>query len=138
MPKILIVDDDPDFMFVCKSVLEAEGYQVTQAANGDQAWEMLRQDKPNLMLLDVMMSTTLEGVNVCKQIRANPELQDLPIVMVSSIATTEYASEFPDDERVPIDAWLSKPLQPAVLLKTVKRFVGPSVDSLPPEDGLSE
>jgi CheY-like chemotaxis protein len=99
---------------------------------------MLRQDKPNLMLLDVMMSTTLEGVNVCKQIRANPELQDLPIVMVSSIATTEYASEFPDDERVPIDAWLSKPLQPAVLLKTVKRFVGPSVDSLPPEDGLSE
>jgi hypothetical protein len=42
--------------------------------------------------------------------------------MVSSIATTEYASEFPD-ERIPIDAWLSKPLQPAVLLKTVRRFI---------------
>ena len=123
MAKILIVDDDPDFQMVCQAVLKAEGYQVMQAVNGDAAWTLLQQEKPNLMLLDVMMSATLEGVDVCKQIRADPKLKDLPIVMVSSIGSTEYASEFPDDERIPIDAWLSKPLQPAVLVKTVKRFV---------------
>jgi CheY-like chemotaxis protein len=123
MAKILIVDDDPDFQIVCQSVLKAEGYQVMQAVNGDAAWALLQQEKPDLMLLDVMMSTTLEGVDVCKQIRADPRLKDLPIVMVSSIGSSEYASEFPDDERIPIDAWLSKPLQPAVLVKTVKRFV---------------
>jgi len=122
MAKILVVDDDPDFQVVCQSVLKAEGYQVMQAVNGNAAWALLQQEKPDLMLLDVMMSTTLEGVDVCKQIRADPKLKDLPIVMVSSISSSEYAGEFPDDELIPIDAWLSKPLQPAVLIKTVKRF----------------
>ena len=124
MTKILVVDEDPDFVRIIRAILEAEGYQVFEAANGKQALEALRQDKPDLMLLDVMMSTTLEGVDVCREIRADPDLKDVPIIMVSSIATTEYAPEFPDDEHIPIDTWISKPIQPAVLLKVVKRFVG--------------
>jgi CheY-like chemotaxis protein len=124
MTKILVVDDDPDFVKVSRTILETEGYQVLAAANGDQALEMMRQEKPDLMLLDVMMSTTLEGVNVCREVRADPELADVPIVMISSIATSEYAADFPDDEHIPIDTWISKPIQPAVLLKTIHRFVG--------------
>ena len=124
MPKILIVDDDPDFVVICRTVLKAEGYEVLEAANGSQALEMMRQDKPDLVLLDVMMSTTLEGVDMSKEIESDPDLRGVPVVMVSSIATSEYASEFPDDEHIPIDAWISKPIQPAVLLKTVRRFVG--------------
>jgi CheY-like chemotaxis protein len=123
MAKILIVDDDPDFVIVSKMVLQAEGYQVMEANNGWQALEMVRKDQPDLIMLDVMMTSTLEGVSVSKQLEADPILRAIPVVMISSIATTEYASEFPE-ERVPIDAWLSKPIQPAVLLKTVKRFVG--------------
>lgn len=123
MAKILIVDDDPDFILVCKMVLQAEGYEVVEANNGWQAMEVIRTDKPDLIMLDVMMSTTLEGVNVSRQIELDPQLRGIPVIMVSSIATTEYASEFPE-ERVPIDAWLSKPIQPAVLLKTIKRFLG--------------
>jgi CheY-like chemotaxis protein len=123
MAKILIVDDDPDFIIVSKMVLQAEGYQVMEANNGWQALDAIRKDKPDLIMLDVMMTSTLEGVNVSKQLESDPNLRDIPVVMISSIATTEYASEFPE-ERVPIDAWLSKPIQPAVLLKTVKRFVG--------------
>jgi CheY-like chemotaxis protein len=123
MAKILIVDDDPDFVLVCKMVLQAEGYEVVEAHNGWQAMDVIRTDKPDLIMLDVMMSTTLEGVSVSKQIESDPQLRGIPVIMVSSIATTEYASEFPE-ERVPIDAWLSKPIQPAVLLKTVKRFLG--------------
>ena len=124
MPKILVVDDDPDFVLICRTVLEAEGYQVLEAANGSQGLEVMRQDRPDLMLLDVMMSTTLEGVDVCREIKSDPSLEDVPIVMISSIATSEYAGEFPDDEPIPIDAWISKPIQPAVLLKTIERFVG--------------
>jgi CheY-like chemotaxis protein len=86
--------------------------------------ERLRQERPDLMVLDVMMTTTLEGVDVCKKIRTEPGFEKLPVIMISSIGTTEYAAEFPDDERIPIDSWLSKPLQPAVLLRTVKRYVG--------------
>jgi CheY-like chemotaxis protein len=124
MSKILVVDDDPDFVKISRTILETEGYQVYAAANGDQALEMMRQEKPDLMLLDVMMSTTLEGVNVCREVRADPDLADVPIVMISSIATSEYAADFPDDEHIPIDTWISKPIQPAVLLKTIQRFVG--------------
>jgi CheY-like chemotaxis protein len=123
MAKILVVDDDPDFVQITRTILQAEGYQILDAANGKQALESMCQDKPDLILLDVMMSTTLEGVDVCREIRADPDLKDVPIIMVSSIAATEYAPEFPDDEHIPIDTWISKPIQPAVLLKVVRRFV---------------
>jgi CheY-like chemotaxis protein len=124
MPKILVVDDDPDFALICRMILEAEGYQVLEAANGGQALKSMRQEKPDLVFLDVMMSTTLEGVDVSKEMEADPDLRDVPVVMISSIGTSEYASDFPDDERIPIDSWISKPIQPEVLLKTVRRFLG--------------
>ncbi|MBU0609209.1 MAG: response regulator [Armatimonadetes bacterium] len=123
MPKILIVDDDPDFLVICRTVLETQGYKVLEAASGSQGLEIMHRETPDLVLLDVMMSTLLEGVSVSKEMAADPDLKDVPVVMISSIATTEYAADFPDDERIPIDAWLSKPIQPAVLLKTVKRFI---------------
>lgn len=124
MRRILVVDDDPGFLLICRSILEAEGYQVLEATNGNKALEMVRQERPDLVLLDVMMSTTLEGVDVNKEMKADPNLKGMPVVMISSIATSEYASAFPDDERIPIDAWITKPIQPEVLLKTIKRFLG--------------
>lgn len=124
MAKILVVDDDPDFVLINRVILEAEGYEVFEAHSGSEALEIMRRNRPDLVLLDVMMSTTLEGVDVSKEIESDPNLKDVPVVMISSIATSEYAAEFPDDERVPIDTWISKPIQPAVLLKTVRRFVG--------------
>ena len=123
MAKILVVDDDPDFVLVSRMILEAEGYEVIEAANGSEALETMRRQRPDLILLDVMMSTTLEGVTVSREIASDPDLKDVPIIMISSIATSEHAADFPDDERVPIAAWISKPIQPAVLLKTVRRFV---------------
>ncbi len=131
MKKILVVDDDSDYQMICETILKNAGYQVTQALNGRAAIEVLRQDKPDLILLDVMMSTVLEGVEVSKQIKAKPHLKDVPVVMISSITTSEYASSFPDDERIPIDAWLSKPIQPDVLLKTVRRFIGQAQEVVP-------
>lgn len=125
MAKILIVDDDLDFQRINRMILEREGHEVTLASNGDQALELARDIKPDVMLLDVMMSTTLEGVDVCRTVRSDPELERLPIIMISSIATSEYAAEFPDDETIPIDGWISKPIQPAVLVKTINRFLGP-------------
>jgi CheY-like chemotaxis protein len=124
MSKILVVDDDPGFLLICRSILEAEGYQVLEATNGSKALEMVRQERPDLVLLDVMMSTTLEGVDVSKEMKADPNLKGVPVIMISSIATSEYASAFPNDERIPIDAWITKPIQPEVLLKTIKRFLG--------------
>ena len=126
MTKILVVDDDPDFLLLGRSILESQGYEVLEASDGQDALEKMRQDRPDLVLLDVMMSTTLEGVRVSREMEADAELAAVPIVMISSIATTEYAAEFPDKERIPIAGWISKPIQPAVLLKTIERLVAPA------------
>ena len=123
MAKILVVDDDPDFVLNSRSILEAEGYEVIDACNGSQALPLMRRERPDLILLDVMMSTTLEGLEVCREVRSDPDLQDVPIIMISSIASSEYASEFPEDELIPIDTWMPKPVEPVSLLKAIRRFV---------------
>jgi CheY-like chemotaxis protein len=136
--KILLVDDDPDFVLLGRSILESQGYQVLEASDGQEALEKMRLDEPDLVLLDVMMSTTLEGVQVSREMESDPKLADVPIVMISSIATTEYAAEFPDDERIPIAAWISKPIQPAVLLKTIEGLLADTPHLLAePEEGMS-
>jgi CheY-like chemotaxis protein len=123
MTKILVVDDDPDFVLNSRAILEAEGYEVIDACNGSQALPLMRRERPDLILLDVMMSTTLEGLEVCREVRSDPDLQDVPIIMISSIASSEYASEFPEDELIPIDTWMPKPVEPVALLKAIRHFV---------------
>ena len=120
MAKILVVDDDPDFVEITRMILEAHDYQVISAANGDQALAKMRQDRPDLVLLDVMMSCVLDGLDVSKEMLADAALKDIPIIMISSIASSPYAGMFPTDEYLPVDAWISKPVQPADLLKKVK------------------
>ena len=109
---------------VCRTILEEAGYTVLEAANGRIALEIMREDKPDLVLLDVMMRTILEGVDVSRELDADPELKRIPVIMVSSIASTEYAMDFPNDEAMPIETWISKPIQPTVLLRTIERFLG--------------
>jgi formate transporter len=128
-PSILIVDDDPDFVDLNTAILSREGYRVSAATNGHQALQMIKAERPNLVLLDVMMATPLEGVSVARKMQADPDLRQIPIVMVSSIDSSQHASLLPDDMHIPIDAWVSKPLDPDELLRVVRRYLprpGPS------------
>ncbi|HSJ52174.1 MAG TPA: formate/nitrite family transporter [Anaerolineae bacterium] len=121
--KILVVDDDPDFVQVTSTILTQEGYKVSSAANGTQALQAMKANKPDLVLLDVMMATPLEGVQVAKTMAADPALKQIPVIMVSSIDSTQYADSLPNDLHIPIDAWISKPAKPDHLLNTVRRFI---------------
>ena len=123
MGTILVVDDDPDFVAVATRVLKTAGYDVVTAANGAQALTAMRQQKPDLVLLDIMMSTILDGLSVSEEMQADPGLKDVPVVMVSSIADTEYAAVFPTDGYLHADAWISKPIEPENLLKKVGQYV---------------
>ena len=120
MAKILVVDDDPDFVEITRMILEANEHQVISAANGEQALAKMRQDKPDLVLLDVMMSYVLDGLELSKEMQADAELKGVPIIMVSSITASPHAEMFPTDEYLPIDGWISKPVQPDDLLNKVK------------------
>jgi len=121
--KILVIDDDPEFVEITRMILESNGYEVASASNGDQALQAMRQDKPDLVLLDVMMSTVLDGLHVCHEIKADPDLEDIPVFMVSCIITSPHASLFPTDEYIPIDAWISKPMDPSDLLEKIRKHL---------------
>lgn len=132
MPKILVVDDDPDFVNITRTILKsADEYEVLTAANGRQALSLMRRDKPDMVLLDVMMSYILDGLDVSQEMRKDPELKDIPIIMVSCLSTTRHTGHFPTDEYVPIEAWISKPVEPAVLLNTVAQALGRPVRERP-------
>jgi formate transporter len=121
--QILVVDDDPDFVEISRKILTTEGYQVSSATDGEQALQAMKEKQPDLLLLDVMMSTPLEGVNLARTMAADANLKTIPIIMISSIDSSEYANRLPDDMHIPIDAWISKPVNPDHLLNTVRRFL---------------
>jgi CheY-like chemotaxis protein len=123
MAKVLVVDDDPDFVEITKTILENHGYDVNTAANGEQALRSMRADLPDLVLLDVMMSTVLDGLNLSHAMSEDAGLSKVPIVMISSITDSPSAGMFPTDEYIPIDAWISKPVQPDDLLNKVAQFI---------------
>ena len=120
MAKVLVVDDDPDFVKVTTKVLEKAGYEVVSAANGAKALKSMRQDTPDVVLLDIMMSYILDGLDVSREMAEDPVLKDVPVIMVTSLTGVKGSGMFPTDEYAPVDEWLSKPVEPDELLTRVE------------------
>jgi CheY-like chemotaxis protein len=123
MAKILVVDDDPDFVRATKLVLEKNGHEVIAASSGDSGYRRAKEDRPAMVVLDVIMDTVLDGLSVSQRMHDDPELEDIPIIMVTSIANTDYAELFPTDEFIHINAFLSKPFSAEALMKQVNKYL---------------
>jgi CheY-like chemotaxis protein len=119
MAKVLVVDDDPDFVKVTKKVLEKAGHNIVSAANGAKALEAMRQSPPDVVLLDIMMSYILDGLDVSREMAEDPTLKHIPVIMVTSLTGVQGTQMFPSDEYIPVDQWLTKPVEPDTLLKRV-------------------
>ncbi len=124
MAKILIVDDDPDFRNATRIVLEKEGHTIINAESGNEGYRRAKEDRPDLIVLDVMMDSVLDGLSMSRQMHEDTGMRDIPIIMVTSIANTDYAELFPTDEYIHIRAFMSKPLDPAKLIKRVNKLLG--------------
>jgi CheY-like chemotaxis protein len=124
MAKVLVVDDDPDFVKVTSKVLEKAGYEVVSAANGAKALQVMRQETPDLVLLDIMMSYILDGLDVSREMAEDPALKDIPVIMVTSLTGVKGSGMFPTDEYAPVDEWLAKPVDPDTLLSRVSEALG--------------
>lgn len=120
--KVLIVDDDPDFVEVTRSILETEGYQTRSAVDSRQALELMRQELPDIVLLDIIMRTALDGLQVVREVQTNPTMRPACVIMVTSILDTQYSGDFPTDEYLGFDSWLLKPVKPLALLNELARF----------------
>lgn len=123
MTTILVVDDDPDFVEITRLVLRAEGYEVRSASSGDAALRAMAHEPPALVVLDVMMASVLDGLDLARRLSADAALSRIPIVMVSSMPDSALAGLFPTDEYLPIDAWLSKPVRPQELVGRIRALL---------------
>ena len=128
--KILIVEDTPDMALALRMPLEATGYEVFHALSGQECLEMIKQVKPDLIILDVMMETTTAGFQVSLQLRS-PDPQSeyakyrhVPILMLTAIHTTTSLRFGPDEAYLPVDDFVEKPIDPDVLLEKVQRLIG--------------
>jgi len=126
MAKILIVDDDPDMRLAIASVLNSRSYQVIEACDGQEALRKLREEKPDLMLLDLLMPV-MDGFAVIKELRGSPTkgYPDLPIIVISSVR--EEAShrryELELGHKLVTDDYIEKPIEPFVLLKRIEELL---------------
>lgn len=121
--RVLVVDDDPDFVEITRIILQAHGFQVASAASGSQAMEMMRKEPPDVVILDVMMQGATDGYQVSQMMHDEPQLSRIPVLMVTSIMSSPLAAQFPTDEYLPIDGYLTKPVNPTELVERVRGLV---------------
>jgi CheY-like chemotaxis protein len=106
MAKILVVDDDPDFIKITQTILRFQNHEVLTAANGEQGLKVMRKEKPDLVILDIMMSYILDGLDVRRQMAADKDLKDIPVIMVTSLTGESVRSERPSDVYIPASEWI--------------------------------
>jgi len=123
--KILIADDDPDIVEAMKTVLEAQGFAVQSAPNGQEALRKLRAEKPDLLILDVMMTTETEGFHVAYEIRGDDKLRGLPVLMLTAIEDKTGFKFSPenDEDYLPVEEFVTKPIEPEELVQRVKALI---------------
>jgi DNA-binding response OmpR family regulator len=121
VPKILIVDDDPDIVDAGRLVLEREGYEVVGAPNRADGMKKLEEIKPDLLILDVMMEEPDDGLRMAREIRKNGNT--VPIIMLTSVNAAMGLNIDKDGEIVPVDEFQPKPVEPQMLVAKVKKLL---------------
>ena len=120
--KILIVDDDVDFIESTKTVLESKPYEVIVAHNGDEGLRKAREEKPDLILLDVIMPVK-DGFTAAEQLKKDPQLSKIPTLMLTAFATKGRETSIPVSRGFALETedYIDKPVSPKELLARVER-----------------
>ena len=124
--KILIVDDDPDIVEAMKVVLESKQYEIAVAGSGKDGLAKAKAEKPDLIILDVMMETGSAGFEVSRALRADADLKSVPILMLTAIKESTgvgFKKQAGDDAWLPVDDYVEKPLKPGDLLAKVEALL---------------
>jgi len=121
VPKILIVDDDPDMVEAGRIVLERAGYTVESASNMVDGLKTLEENHPDLLILDVMMEEADDGLLLARQIRRRGH--NLPVLMLTSVNRVMGLNIDKHLEIVPVDEFVEKPVDPATLLEKVRALL---------------
>jgi DNA-binding response OmpR family regulator len=122
--KILVVDDDPDLVETTSIILKSKQYDVVAAYGGVEGLEKAKTEKPDLIVLDVMMPDK-DGYSVCKELKADPALSGIPVLLltavVSHIPTTRYSHQMGMETEA--DDYIDKPVDPPELVKRIEALL---------------
>jgi CheY-like chemotaxis protein len=125
--KILVVDDDPDIIKATSRVLESRGYRVITALNGEECLEKIREERPDLIILDLLMPK-LDGFGVCRELRENSqyaEYADIPILVATAVRedASRRRYELETGVDLDVDGYLEKPIRPLDLVHRVEKLL---------------
>jgi len=127
--KILVVDDDPDFREAMKAILTAASYGVVTASNVSEGTQTILAERPDLILLDIMMDSLFDGYSLCHAIRTSKEFEcvrDTPVIFVSAvreIAGSRFGFKGEDQGLTGPEDYIDKPVKPTDLLARIERFL---------------
>ena len=120
---ILVVDDDPDLVEAVSMKLESKGFRVAKAYDGNQAWDKIKEERPKLLILDVMMPNK-NGYQVCDEIKKDPEYKDIVVVLLTAVGeavtTTRYMHR--DGITTLADDFIPKPIDLDKLMEIVQSY----------------
>ena len=119
--KILIIDDDPDFVEATKLVLESKPYEVITAADGSEGIAKAKKEKPDLIILDIIMPVK-DGFNAAEELKKDPELKKTPVIMLTSFSKKVSETNLSLSQGMMLDTedYIDKPVEPEELLKRVE------------------
>ncbi len=122
--KILLVDDDPDFVEGARMVLEKSDFEVVTASSGKECLERIKEEQPDLILLDIMMPKK-SGFEVCKELKSNIEYNRIPVVMLTALKQKLSRTSYSIGEGLELEAedYLEKPIEPKVLVSRLKKIL---------------
>lgn len=120
MTRIMVVDDEPDLLEVVRLILESDGYQVVTAGGGQEALDKMEMEKPDLVLLDIIMPK-MDGWEVFSRIKADPKTTDIPVIMLT--AKDQRIDKLIGLHVVRVDDYITKPFGRAELLERIKRVL---------------
>ncbi|MEZ0396014.1 MAG: response regulator [Anaerolineales bacterium] len=124
--KLLIIDDDPDFVSGIKAILDAGGYEVDVAYNPKDGLRALQAKKYDLLLLDIMMGRGAEGIMIARKMRKDAKLREVPVLIITGMRE-QIAFLFPGEPVHPrfvdVDEMVEKPVEPKLLLDKVQSLI---------------
>lgn len=122
--QILLVDDDPDFVEAVKVILEKGGYSVRVAYDGKEGLEAVAEQRPDLIVLDVMMPE-MNGHEACSKLKSDDQTKDIPIILLTAVADRVATSTYTHRDMLESDAedYMPKPVEPGELLERVKSWL---------------
>ena len=122
---VLVIDDDVQLVDTIKTLLESQGYQVSYAYRAEKGVELAKEERPDLILLDIMFAGPPgpDGVELSRQLHQDPALAEIPVVIRSGVKKVLDlpVKLAPDEDYMPVKAFLEKPFKPQQLLETIEK-----------------